>query len=103
MPDGFSYENDSSAGITTANPQPDGNKIIWVLGSPKPEIPYGESRTQTFLIEGTGTPEGYYAWVNASREDVGTISSCSGYNVIVQAGSTTIEANLVKDGEGSLY
>ena len=97
LPDGFTYNNGSSSGVTSAEPQVDGNKLTWELGSPKPEVPYGESATQTFLMQGTGTPEGYYSWVNASREDIGTVSTCTGYNIIAQAGSTTIEANAVKN------
>lgn len=97
LPDGFTYMNGSSSGLTTDDPQLDDNRLTWDLGSPKPEVPYEESVTQIFLMQGTGTPEGYYSWVNASREDIGTVSTCTGYNIIAQAGSTTIEANAVKN------
>lgn len=102
LPDGFSYSNGSSSGVTTDNPQIDGNKAIWNLGSPKPEVAYGESANQTFVIEGSGIHQGYYSWVNASRQDVGTISTCMGYRATAQAGRTAIESYIVKI-DNSIY
>lgn len=102
LPDDFTYMNGSSSGVTTADPQVNGSKLTWDPGSPKPEVPYGESVTQAFLMQGSGTPEGYYSWVDASREDVGTISTCNGYHVISQAGSTPIESYVV-NSNGSVF
>jgi len=97
LPDEFVYVDYSSSGVTTADPQIDGTKLIWNLGSPKPELAYNESVNQTFLIQGTGVPQGYYCWVNASRQDVGTVSSCTGYQITAQAGNTTIESYAVRN------
>ena len=102
LPEGFLYLEGSSFGVTTADPQIDEDRCIWELGSPKPEVSYGESVTQTFTMEGAGVPEGYYSWVEASREDVGTVSSCVGYSILSQAGGTTIEADVVRN-EGSVF
>jgi len=102
LPDGFTYINGSSSGITSTNPQTDGGKVTWDLGSPKPELEYGESANQTFLIEGIGIPEGYYSWVNASRMDVGVVSTCKGYKVTAQASGTIIESYVVKM-DNSIY
>jgi len=97
LPDGFTYNTGSSSGVTSADPQPDGSKITWDLGVPAPSVSSGEEVTQTFRIWGTGTPDNYYSWVEARDEDIGVVSSCLGYNIIAQAGSTTIEANVVKN------
>ena len=102
LPDEFAYVDGSSSGVTTDNPQIDGSKLIWNLGSPKPEVGYGESVNQTFLMQGTAVPQGYYSWVNASRQDVGTVSTCTGYQIIAQAGGTTIEAYAVRN-DGCIY
>ena len=99
LPDGFTYVDDSSSGVTDIDPLPDNGKLTWNLGSPKPEVDYGESVSQTFLIEGIGIPEGYYSWVDASRQDVCTVSTCTGYQVISQAAGTTIMSYVVKNDD----
>lgn len=100
VPEGFTYVAGSSSGITTGDPQVEGGNVIWYFLSPAPSVPCGESRTQTFVIEGTGTPVNYYSWTLAQREDVGTVSSATGHNIVSRAGGTTIEANVVKTDSG---
>lgn len=97
LPDGFAYMDGSSSGVTGIDPVPDNGKLTWDLGSPRPEVDYGESANQTFLMEGTGIPQDYYSWVNATRQDVGTVSTCTGYKVTAQTGVTTIESYVVRN------
>ncbi|GAH82035.1 unnamed protein product, partial [marine sediment metagenome] len=59
------------------------------------------TKTQTFRMWGTGTPDGYYSWVVANEKDIGTVSSCIAYKITAQAGGTNIEAYVVNI-EGSV-
>ena len=94
LPDGFTHEGPYS-GITTAEPQVNDSQIIWNLSTPKPEVAYGETKTQTFVVRGSGIPIGQYSWIIASRDDIGTISSCMGYTATAACGNTTIEADII--------
>jgi len=103
LPDGFTYMNNSTSGdITNANPSPINlDKIYWTLALPK--LDKDEVAHHSFWIQGTGAPQGYYAWVTANVDSIGTVSSCFGYNIVSQAnGGTTIRADAVKN-EGYIF
>ncbi len=103
VPEGFTYVTGSSSGVTTAAPAIDGRKLAWHFeGVGRPTLNDGHSATQIFDASGEGNPQRYYSWVLASREDVGIVSSATGYNVVAVAGDTRIEAAVVKN-EGIVY
>lgn len=100
----FDYVPGSSSGVTTSAPTVIFEKrVAWEFsGDDRPVLLDGDSATQTFQMEGEGVPKRVYGWVVASRLDVGTVSSCEGYNVVSQAADTRIEAAVVKN-EGIVY
>ena len=108
LPDHFTYVNGSSSGVTLQDPKIIGRKLTWPFSdffssNYKPAtLRAGESTTQTFRMSGNGTPQGYYSWVVATPDSIGIISTCMGYNVVSQAGGTTIEANVVQN-QGVVY
>ena len=103
LPDGYTYVSGSSSGVTSSNPAINGRKVTWQFsGTGRPSLNDGQSVTQTFQISGSGAPQGYYSWIVASRDDVGTVSSCFGFTVVSQASGTTITSDVVKN-EGIVY
>lgn len=105
LPGGFTYVNGSSFwnGVSIGNPDVDGNKLSWdieSLGDAR-KLVSEATKTLTFRMWGTGTPDGYYSWVVAKESDIGTVSSCTAYKITAQTGGTTIEAYIVKN-EGSV-
>ncbi len=88
IPVGYSYQAGSAADFTEnlSTDEPDETPdsrgaylLNWELGSPKPTISDNDTeRTQIFYITGSGEPEGHYAWVDASREDVGAVGEING-------------------------
>ncbi len=106
----FDYVTGSSSGVSSSNPAitsiGNGIKLAW----PPPlgavfSSNYGpatlqkdDSVSQSFQFSGTGTLLGYYFWVTATPNSIGLIASdSSGYNVISQAGGTTIQADVVNN------
>lgn len=121
IPVGYSYEPGSAANFPSnlSTDEPDESldeqgayMLNWELSSPLPEI--SESNpvlTQTFYITGEGSQEGHYAWVVASRSDVGEVGEVAGtyYQITATAthpedGETTaqIVANII-DELGTIY
>ncbi len=99
LPNHYTYVAGSGSGAATP-----ANSVLYVTDSAVrweftgsgPGLHFGESVNQTFRVSGWGTPERYYAWVQANREDIGIISDSIGYNVVSTSGNTTIEANIVE-------
>jgi hypothetical protein len=97
IPAGFSYEADSASGFpgNLASGEPDqtvaaggGWLLNWELSPPYPDVSEAAPvRTQTFRLTGAGDPDGSYAWVVASRADIGATGEISGnlYDVTVTA------------------
>jgi hypothetical protein len=53
--------------------------LNWEFGSPRPSVSENESvRTQIFYITGEGSQSGTYAWVVASRDDIGAAGEITG-------------------------
>ncbi len=96
-PDGFSYAVNSAAGFpgNLSLGEPDqtaesggGWLLNWELSPPYPEVSeVAPVQTQTFYLTGTGDPDDGYAWVVASRADIGATGEISGnlYDVTVTA------------------
>ncbi len=101
IPVGYSYQAGSAASfaenLSTDEPAEnlDGHGaylLNWVLGTPRPEISEDEPvKTQTSYITGTGSQEGHYAWVVASREDVGAVGEITGTSYRITATATRPE------------
>lgn len=97
-PKRFDYLPGTASGVTTRDPNVYESKLIWpFFGDERPTLLDGDSVTQTYRITGDGEPRRYYTWVTASRDDIGTVSSSTGYNVVSVAAGTRIEANVVKN------
>ncbi|MFH1382748.1 MAG: hypothetical protein ABIH70_07650 [Chloroflexota bacterium] len=93
--------------------------VNWEFGPSDPKTPKVSEnqtpRTQSFYISyesGSGSLEGYYAWVVAQSEDVGTVSDITGarYTVTGTAarldgrGTAYVVADVIKeDGTGNIY
>jgi hypothetical protein len=112
VPDGFNYQSDSAASfagnLSTGEPDQTaeaggGWLLNWVLSPPHPSVSESEPvRTQTFYLTGAGDLDGGYAWVIASREDIGAAGEVSGnlYDITVTAtrSSTGEVASVVTAG-----
>lgn len=97
IPDGFGYDVNSAAGFAgnLSGGEPDqtaaaggGWLLNWELSPPYPEVSEADPvETQTFYLTGAGDPDDGYAWVVASREDIGATGEISGnlYDVTVTA------------------
>ncbi len=96
-PDGFSYKAGSAAGFgdNLSTEEPDetaaaggGWMLNWELSPPLPDISSGDPvETQTFYLTGTGDTELTYAWLVASRADIGAVGEISGtaYRITAEA------------------
>ncbi|MEE9398817.1 MAG: hypothetical protein V3V23_00940 [Dehalococcoidales bacterium] len=63
--------------------------LNWTLESPLPSVSESNPvQTQTFYITGEGSQEGHYAWVVASREDIGAIGEIIGRSYEITATAT---------------
>jgi hypothetical protein len=101
IPPGYSYQSGSSANFTEnlSTDEPDetldtqGAYLLnWVLTPPLPSISENITmKTQTFYITGAGSQENHYAWVVASRADVGAIGEISGAYYRITATATRPE------------
>ena len=88
IPVGYSYQSGSAANFVEnlSTDEPDetldaqGAYLLnWEFGPPLPSISDNTTvRTQTFYITGVGSQENHYAWVLASRADVGAIGEIAG-------------------------
>jgi len=121
LPVGYSYQEGSAASfvdnLSTAEPDETldagGAYLLnWELEPPYPSIFEGNPvQTQTFYITGEGNQEGYYAWVIASRDDVGAVGEITGTSYMITAtavrpenGKTTAEIVVdVMIGEEATY
>jgi len=88
LPVGYSYQSGSAASFVDnlSTDEPDetvdafGAYLLnWEFGLPKPSVSESNPvQTQTFYITGTGSQEGDYTWVVASRDDIGAIGEITG-------------------------
>lgn len=88
IPIGYEYEPESAAdfpsNLSTEEPSEllDGQEaylLNWELDEPLPIISANDTvKTQIFYITGDGDLEGDYAWIVASREDVGAVGEITG-------------------------
>ena len=101
IPIGYSYQSGSAANFpeNLSTDEPDeildaqGAYLLnWVLSSPLPNISENITvQTQTFYITGEGNQEGHYAWVVASRDDVGEVGEIAGTYYQITATATRPE------------
>jgi len=121
LPVGYSYQEGSAAGFVGNLSTGEPDEIVdalgayllnWELEPPHPSVSEGNPvQTQTFYITGEGNQEGHYAWVIASRDDIGAVGEITGtsYKITATAvrpedGKTT--AKIVVDvmiGEEATY
>jgi len=95
LPIGYSYQSGSAAifaeNLSTGEPNETVDTLgayllNWELGSPYPGVSEDEPvKTQTFYITGTGSLEGDYAWIVASRTDVGAVGEIAGVSYRITA------------------
>jgi len=101
IPIGYSYQSGSAANFpeNLSTDEPDeildaqGAYLLnWVLSSPLPNISENITvQTQTFYITGEGNQEGHYAWVVASRADIGEVGEIAGTYYQITATATRPE------------
>ena len=121
LPPGYSYQAGSAAlfaeNLSTDEPNETVDEVgayllNWEFETPLPSVSGGDPvQTQTFYITGEGSQEGHYAWVVASRSDIGAVGEITGtsYRITAAAsrpggGETT--ARIVADvmiGDGTTY
>ncbi len=100
LPVGYSYQSESAAGFVD-NLSTDDDELTqtldavgayllnWEFGTPEPSVSESNPvQTQTFYITGEGSQEGDYAWVVASRDDVGAIGEITGTSYRITATAT---------------
>jgi len=95
LPLGYSYQPGSAAdfaeNLSTNEPDETTDSqgaylLNWELEPPLPSVSTSNPvQTQTFYITGTGSQEGYYAWVVANREDVGAVGEITGTDYEITA------------------
>lgn len=119
IPVGFNYLAGSAAGFpgNLATDEPDqtatasgGWLLNWELSPPYPDVSeVAPIQTQTFRLTGAGNPDGGYAWVVASRGDIGASGEISGnlYDVTVTVsqsggGSVAVVDVGIIGGSGSI-
>ncbi len=88
IPLGYGYQSWSAASFAENLSTNEPDEVVdgagaymlnWVLESPYPSVSEDDPvQTQTFYITGEGSPEGDYAWVVATREDIGAIGEING-------------------------
>jgi len=101
LPIGYSYQSGSAAGfasnLSTGEPSEtvdalEAYMLNWELGTPQPDVSEDNPvQTQTFYITGEGSQEGDYAWVVASRTDIGAVGEISGTSYRITATATRPE------------
>ncbi len=120
IPIGYGYVDESAADFTEnlSADEPDetldsqGAYLLhWELDPPHPEVSDTEPvQTQIFYITGSGDQGGHYAWVVASREDVGAVGEINGtfYKITATAanpensGTTAqIVAKVIMEGQNT--
>lgn len=127
LPAGYTYVDDSSAvyagddQLSTNDPQEiwDDDSGTWILkwewGGAGLQIT-GEdpnepiTKYQRFRVTGTGTLDGYYSWIEATRQNIGAVGEITGTLYVVtatatQGGETTaiVEAGVLRQGDGTPY
>ncbi len=121
LPIGYNYQSGSAAdfvGNLSIN-EPDeildalGAYLLnWELESPYPSVSEDNPvQTQIFYITGEGDQEGDYAWIVASREDIGAVGEITGTSYKITAAATRPEdgkttAKIVTDvivADGTTY
>jgi len=101
LPVGYEYQQYSSAMFPENLSTDDDNELTqtldtsgawllnWDLKSSNPSVSEGNPvRTQTFYITGEGSLEGHYAWVVASRDDIGAVGEITGASYGITATAT---------------
>ena len=101
LPVGYEYQDYSSAEFPENLSTDDDNKLTqtldasgawllnWDLKSSNPSVSGSNpEETQTFYITGEGNQEGDYAWVVASRTDVGAVGEITGNSYKITATAT---------------
>lgn len=88
LPAGYGYQAGSAANFAENLSTDEPDEIIeeggaylvnWVFGPPLPDISEIDPvATQSFYISGSGDLENYYAWVVASRTDIGAVGEIAG-------------------------
>ena len=104
LPVGYEYQQYSSAMFPENLSTDDDNELTqtldtsgvwllnWDLKSSNPSVSEGNPvQTQTFYITGEGSQEGYYAWVVASRTDIGAVGEITGNSYKITATATRPE------------
>ena len=104
IPVGYEYQQYSSAMFPENLSTDDDNELTqtldtsgawllnWDLKSSNPSVSEGNPvQTQTFYITGEGSQEGHYAWVVASREDIGAVGEITGNSYKITATATRSE------------
>ncbi len=99
----YSYQVGSAANFTENLSTDEPDEILdgqgayllnWELGSPYPYVSETEPvQTQIFYISGTGSQEGYYAWVVANRVDIGAVGEITGNAYRITATAVCPETN----------
>ena len=98
LPVGYEYQQYSSAMFPENLSTDDDNELTqtldtsgvwllnWDLKSSNPSVSEGNPvQTQTFYITGEGSQEGHYAWVIASRTDIGAVGEITGNSYKITA------------------
>ena len=102
-PIGYSYKAGSAADFTENLSKDEPDEILdaqgayllnWVLSPPYLSVSASAPvQTQIFYITGAGEQEGHYAWVVASREDVGAVGEITGTFYEITATAIHPESN----------
>ncbi len=100
LPVGYSYQSGSAASFVDnlSTDEPDetvdsvGAYLLdWEFGTPEPSVSENNPvQTQTFYITGAGSQEGDYAWVVASRDDIGAIGEITGTSYRITTTATRL-------------
>ena len=101
LPVGYSYQSGSAASLAgnLSTDEPDetvdalgADLLNWELGAPYPSVSEDNPvQTQTFYTTGEGSLEGNYAWVVASRTDIGAVGEITGTSYRITATATRPE------------
>ena len=121
LPIGYTYQTDSAAlfgdNLSIDEPEDtldsdDAHLLKWIFSAPRPSVSESDpTQTEVFYITGEDTLDNYYAWVVASREDIGYVSELNGTFYRVTTTATCIEtsevtASIITDillSEGTTY
>jgi len=121
LPIGYNYQSGSAADFVDNLSINEPDEILdalgayllnWELEPPYPSISEDNPvQTQIFYITGEGNQEGDYAWIVASREDIGAVGEITGTSYKITAAATRPEdskttAKIVTDvivADGTTY